>query len=277
MEESVVHGKWMLVAVIAAVPIATTRAEMPFVPVQVASTPFPGRQAAEVVEGVGSASEAPVDTSSPQGPASVPSVPEPDPAAEAAGESAALVPSPSVEVDPVDMDPVDMDPVDVVSPRRTACSCSRGRCRCRSHWLGSIDYLHWKPRRRGLDFAIADPNTDNNVQGPIESLELESRSGLRLGLSYLLGSGWDTGFRYTFFESEDARVLAEPAGGQLWITQANPASFNNHADAVTAEADLDFDLYDWEVGYWLKPARNVRVRGFGGFRYAAIDQRFAPA
>lgn len=159
--------------------------------------------------------------------------------------------------------------------KTTRCQCSRVRCRCRSHWLVSADYLHWKTRRTGLDIAIADANTDNNIEGPLKSIDFDSDSGFRCSIGYLLGSGWDAGFQYTLFETEEEQRVTEPAGGQLWLTRANPASFNNSADAVDARADLDLDVFDLEVGYWLRESRTVKVRGFGGFRYASLDQAFS--
>ena len=157
---------------------------------------------------------------------------------------------------------------------RQRCNCVRSCCQCKSHWLVSVDYLNWTARRSGWDLAVRDADTDNNIEGPIESLEFDNSSGFRSSISYLLGTGWDVGFSYTFYETDQQRNLAAGDGGQLWLTRANPGSFNNSANEVFAEADIDLDLFDLEAGYWLQPCRNLRLRGFGGVRLASLNQSF---
>jgi hypothetical protein len=171
--------------------------------------------------------------------------------------------------------PTGIDWIDVASPLNDPpCDCVRSRHRCRSHWLFSIDYLNWTARRTGWDLAVRDADTDNNIEGPIESLQFENSSGLRTSISYLLGNGWDFGFSYTMFETDRDKSVAATDAGQLWLTRANPGSFNNSAAEVAAAADVDLDLFDLESGYWLQPSRNLRLRGFGGVRMASLDQSF---
>jgi hypothetical protein len=150
----------------------------------------------------------------------------------------------------------------------SACSC------CRPGLIVAADLLYIQPKRGGLDFAIADPNTDDNVQGPVQSIELESNAGVRGSIGYRTVSGWEIAFTYTHFDTDADWSVTEPAGGQLWLTRSAPGSFNNDADTAFATAGLDYDLFDLEAGYTIHPAQCLPVRLFGGFRGATIEETF---
>ena len=162
-----------------------------------------------------------------------------------------------------------------------ACTCGKRSCGgagCPG-WFVSAEYLRWKPRRRGLDFVISDPDDQfitNTVEGSVESLELQSNGGLRTAIGYLTASGWDIAFRYTNFQSSDSRSVQEPAGGSLWAIRATPDGFdNNQADSASADANLNMDVFDLEVGRWLDPNDSTSLRLFMGLRSALIDQDFS--
>lgn len=146
-------------------------------------------------------------------------------------------------------------------------------CVCHPGLFASADLLYWWPRRTGLDFAISDPNTDNDIEGPVQALEMGADSGVRASLGYVTGSQWDFVFTYTFFESNAQRSVTEPAGGRLWLTRTNPASGNNHADSATAAAGLSYDVFDLAAGRWFYPNRSTALRLFGGVRGATIDDQ----
>ncbi len=146
--------------------------------------------------------------------------------------------------------------------------CRDGRAKC----YGSVDYLYWTARRNGLDFAILDADTDNNIEGQVQSLELESNSGVRASLGYRTACNWDLSFTYTHFDTDDARSVDAPGGGQLWLTRTNPASFNNASATAVAEASLDYDVFDIQAGYWLQPNEALSVRLFGGPRAITTEQ-----
>lgn len=163
-----------------------------------------------------------------------------------------------------------------------------GECRCRNRNVQrhtcpglfvSAEFLSWKPRRRGLDFAISDPDDQfltNTVEGRVESLELESNAGLRATIGYLMSSGWDIAFTYTNFHASDSRFIQEPAGGSLWAIRVLPDGFeNNQADSASATADLGVDVFDLEIGRWLNHSGSTSVRLFMGIRSAIIDQSFS--
>ena len=137
---------------------------------------------------------------------------------------------------------------------------------CSHRLTGSVDYLYWKARRNGMDFAISDPDTDDNIEGTMEALELESTGGVRASLGFWAACDWDLTLTYTHFDSDDHLSLDAIPGGQLWMTRSNPASFNNDAAAATADATLDYDLLDLGAGYWIRPSEMISIRVFGGPR-----------
>jgi hypothetical protein len=148
-------------------------------------------------------------------------------------------------------------------------------CSCyRPGLILAADVLLIRPKRAGLDFGISDPDTDNNVQGPIESLALGSNAGVRGAIGYRTFSGWDAVFTYTHFDTDADRSVLAPEGGRIWMTRTAPASFNNNAAAAFATADLDYNVFDLEAGYVILPAESLPIRLFGGFRAAAIEQNF---
>ena len=160
-----------------------------------------------------------------------------------------------------------------ITPTHSAADCTQlNVCQPTVSWFGSVDYLYWKPRRQGLDMGIVDPNTDSNIEGQVRSLEMKSDSGLRTEVGLRLESGLESVFRYTYFEANDADSVAAPGGGQIWFTRANPASLNNEAANYDATADLNLNIYDLEMAYWFRKNCDCQIRGFGGFRYATIDQ-----
>lgn len=141
-----------------------------------------------------------------------------------------------------------------------------------SDFYGSVDYLRLRPRQGGLDFAISDSDNDNNIEGPINRLNYDSESAVRARLGLALTSEWDLSFGYTRLRTDASASVDAPAGGQLWITQSNPASFNNSATNASAEIALDYDLYDLQAGYWFRPSKTVFINLFGGPRGAVIHQ-----
>jgi hypothetical protein len=139
----------------------------------------------------------------------------------------------------------------------------------------AADFLYLRAKRGGLDFGISDPNTDDNVQGSVEALALESNPGVRGSLGYRTVSGWDIVFSYTHFDTDAERVVVAPEAGLFWMTRTSPASFNNHAATAFATAHLNCNVFDLEAGYAILPASCLPIRLFGGFRLAAIEQKFA--
>src|SRR5262245_53994371 len=120
-------------------------------------------------------------------------------------------------------------------------------------------YLFLQPRRRALDFAIADPNTDARPQGSVESLPWHSGSGLRAGGGYFFGhSQWEVRAYYTYFHTNASRALTKPAGGTLYATLTHPG-FVDAVDTAAGNTGLNYNLVDVELNRRIKLNESANV------------------
>jgi hypothetical protein len=135
------------------------------------------------------------------------------------------------------------------------------------------DYLLIKPRRQALDFAILAPNRAVLPGGSVESVDWGTTSGFRAGGGYRMHDGWAVGVFYTYFHSEDQRVLLAPPGGALLatLTQGGGVDDVGFANAVT---NIDFNVIDLEARKQLCVGELFALKLFGGGRFAWIDQQF---
>jgi hypothetical protein len=139
----------------------------------------------------------------------------------------------------------------------------------------SLDYKLWRPRRQANDFAIADPNVDGVVEGPIQSLNPGFDSGFRIAADYRrTRSNWDVEFAYTYFRAYDSLAVNAPAGGLLWATQTRPGIIEV-ADTATATSRFQHDVFDLAVGHTFQFDPNFIVRLQGGARIGHIAQDFS--
>lgn len=141
-------------------------------------------------------------------------------------------------------------------------------------WFGSVDYLHFRPRSRGLDFAIP---TDGAAQavgvGAVQNVEFSYDSGLRAGLGYITPSGLEAGFCYTHFQTGERVTAAAPAGGNLWATRSHPRVHEEAVNAI-ASADFEYQLFDLEFGKRVEMNDWSAFRMFCGLRWLKTDQQF---
>jgi len=144
---------------------------------------------------------------------------------------------------------------------------------CCPGWYIQADYLNWQPRRSGLGVAILDPVGFGvpSAGNPVLALDFDRDSGLRVALGRRTVTGWDLGFRYTYFSTDDHLALA-PGGGQVLALLSSPASGLTNADSVAATAGVELNVYDLEAGHWLRVSDSVSGRISLGLRYAQIDQ-----
>lgn len=148
-----------------------------------------------------------------------------------------------------------------------SCGC------CGPGWYVQADYLNWEPHRTGLGVAILDPAGLGvpSSGGAVQALALGRDSGLRVALGRRTVTGWDVGFRYTHFSTDNHLTFA-PGGGQVLALLSSPASGLTNADSVDATAGLELNVYDLEAGRWLRFGDSVSSRVSLGLRYAQIDQ-----
>jgi hypothetical protein len=145
-------------------------------------------------------------------------------------------------------------------------------------WYGSGEYLAWRLRPQGLDYAIAAEEVETAVGvGAVKNVEFSRDAGYRLGLGYVTQTGWDLGFRYTSFDTDQtasaaAPALGTPLEGTLWATRSHP-SVNEEADTAIANATLDYQTFDFEIGRWFELNRFTAIRVIGGLRWLSGDQQ----
>jgi hypothetical protein len=140
-------------------------------------------------------------------------------------------------------------------------------------WEGYVDYLYWRPRQRGLDYAVSEDGTALTVgRGEIHELELDRHSGIRGQLAYRTKTGWGMSFGYTYYQTEGTDTAIRPAGiGELFATRSHPDT-NEEAEIAIATGSFDYQVFD-VLGYRsIFRNRFSDVRIFGGVRLADIDQ-----
>ena len=102
------------------------------------------------------------------------------------------------------------------------------------------EYILMRPRWQGADFGIADPNTDANPQGPVQSLGAGLSSGFRAGIGYHPGaSPWELSLGYTFFRATDTQNFHRP-GRRPALAHTDRAG--NHPDRRQRHRRLAMDL-----------------------------------
>ncbi|MFO0811295.1 MAG: Lpg1974 family pore-forming outer membrane protein [Gemmataceae bacterium] len=143
---------------------------------------------------------------------------------------------------------------------------------CKPAFLTSIEYLLVRPRRRGNDYAIVDPNGANlTPEGRIKSVGFETDSGLRASVGYRSPSGWEVLFTYYYLHSGDANTVAAPAGGLLYATLTRPGLVDQAAFAA-ADTSLNLQVYDLEAARTFHADDSLSFRVSFGPRIASMGQ-----
>ena len=133
-----------------------------------------------------------------------------------------------------------------------------------------MDWLSWKARRQGLDFG-SFLNPVWLTPTSMESLSYDRDDGIRIGLGYQFESCWDITWTYTYFHTDDSGS-ANTADQPGLVLDSTRSFVDTAFDTVWARAELDYDVNDLEAGRWFSVAHNAKMRVFGGFRWAIIDQ-----
>ena len=148
-------------------------------------------------------------------------------------------------------------------------------CCCNTGLIGYVEYVNWQARRRGMDYAsFLDPVW--LTPRSIESLEYDRDSGFRVGLGYRFATCWEVSWNYTYFHTDTSGgIQAEDGPGILNSTRSYldvRSPIGTPFDTVWAEAELQYDVHDIEVGRHVLLNQTTAVRLFGSFRWARIDQ-----
>lgn len=156
--------------------------------------------------------------------------------------------------------------------------CVDGCCNCPNPGvIGYVDYLNWKARMSGLDFAKFSPVLGGGTVAT-ESLDFQRESGFRAGIGYAFASGWDLTFNFTHFRTDDQQAfvppVTAPALPQVSLLSTRSLFSTQPLTAVEADGSLKLNIYDVEASW--RPALNdwVDFRPFGGVRWATLEQQF---
>ena len=128
--------------------------------------------------------------------------------------------------------------------------------------------------RGALDFVTPSRANSLAAEGSIQSLNYELRTGVRGELGYRFGeSGWDVLTSYTYFRTGVQENLSAGAGEVLIPTLTRPG-LTNQATFAAADANLEYNVFDLQVGKRFALDEHFAVRAFGGLRFASIRQNF---
>jgi len=147
-----------------------------------------------------------------------------------------------------------------------------------SGWSFDVDWLWWKVRRSGLDYAIVgkeQADTDYLPVGKMHCIEPDRDSGFRIGV-FKGCDCWDFGLRYTHFKTDESAKLNRPSDLDIFITRSHSGGdFNDEGlvDLATSKYELELGVLDFEAGYRVDfECANGYVRPFSGVKFSCIDQ-----
>lgn len=145
---------------------------------------------------------------------------------------------------------------------------------CWSGWSIYGDWLYWRVRNCGLDYALPGPvidtgNASNNT-GHVFAVEPSYDSGFRVGITKECDCLYFDAF-YTHYKSEESD---ETHSGTA-LTPTRVAALGTTAVLeAKAKYEIDYDVVDIVAGYSSNPCYCFQTIFFGGFKYARIDQEF---
>lgn len=142
-------------------------------------------------------------------------------------------------------------------------------------WSASLDGLYWKPRQRGLDYAVTEDGSSLILgQGQIHNLDFDRDSGFRLAMAHLTKTGWTVRAAFTMFDTDGSALAQRPDGvGQLFATRSHPSGTSDEAETATAFGSIDYKTFDLTAERFVFQNRFASVATFAGIRWVEIDQQ----
>lgn len=172
------------------------------------------------------------------------------------------------------MSPVYADDCGSCEPVCDPCCPSLDYCDSCDDWTFYGDWLYWRARKCGLDYALPAEDSDNFI-GKVYGPCLDYDSGYRLG--FVLGcEGMDLGVRYTSYNT-DAFSSNTDANGNMAasLVGENHLNVTNHEfQYASGKYALDLDVFDLEASYGMEVTDELNAGLYAGFRYATLDQSF---
>lgn len=140
--------------------------------------------------------------------------------------------------------------------------------------FATAEFLLLRPRRGAFDFAIPSTSANLATTGPVQSLNYNIQGGLRAQLGYRFGdSGWDALGEYTYFRS-NASGSGSAGSGYVFLPTLTRPGLTNSVSFAAADGNLEYNLYDVQLGRRFAVDDHLALRAFGGLRFASIRQDF---
>jgi len=137
---------------------------------------------------------------------------------------------------------------------------------------GYVDWLFWKGRRCGLEYAFAPASFSLPLlNGSYHDVHPDYDSGFRVALGYTTCQGYDLGFRYTRFSTDAHDHLSSLVPEIIPLRLVTP-SFNTLFLEADAKYSLDYNLIDIELGSYAIRECETALKLFMGARIAVIDE-----
>lgn len=129
-----------------------------------------------------------------------------------------------------------------------------------SHFFLTAEWLYWRTRQGGMEFATS------------KRIDFDFQSGFRVGLGvHLPYDHWDIYVNYTRFVP-DASESAHGSFYPLFLFQGTRGPHGTHVSKAHAHWKVEFQTADVEIGRVYYVGKTFVVRPFFGLKGAWIDQ-----
>jgi len=141
-------------------------------------------------------------------------------------------------------------------------------------WSLHSDWLWWKFRRSGLDYALVnkDGSTADIFDGKIKRIEPCHDSGLRVAFFRDCYCGWSYGFRYTTIHASGRDKVLDSS--DVFSIRLHPdLGAVNSGTYAQSQYSANVNLFDIETGFRFRPeCINLMLTPFATARIALVDQ-----
>ena len=141
----------------------------------------------------------------------------------------------------------------------------------------TTEYLYWQPSLGVLDFVTNDSSSTNRIRGDEIQVEPNNTAGFRIALGYEAPSNQtDLSLSLTQLDGDWSKKVKVSPGADLWGTRLHAQSVidDNNVTQATADYEIDYMVWDVNIGYTSHINDSFEVRPYGGLRIAEIDQKF---
>jgi len=138
-----------------------------------------------------------------------------------------------------------------------------------------VDALYWYTDIGNTDYAFVptSPTLSFNTSGKNEQYSFKWNWGFKVGLGFDLDHDeWDTDFYYTWLVSKThPNSFTVAVGQEAKSLDTNFPEFGGSIAAGSANAKLNFNVLDWELGRWFYISDSISIRPFTGLKGSWIN------